>query len=226
MSGRQFRILLVAVVVSGVIGGMLSDYLLRSTATSARAELTGPAPEPGKETLVAHRLLIVDEQGNPRATLDPWGLSVNDSDSRAGISLLLGDGETVRPRLSLTNGRESFGTLSASVTSNGVPHLELYHNQRGIHCSADGSCTYMRLYSKGDGGGIRLAADADEDATIVLEEADGQGSTGLRRLADGTGGLWISDSGGIERARVKVASDGSPEFRLRDKKQQTIWSAP
>jgi len=226
MSGRQFWILLVAVVVSGMIGGMLSERLLRSTPTSAHAEVSGPAPEPGKETLLAHRLVIVDKQGNPRATLDPWGLSVIDADSRASISLLLGDGDTVRPRLSVTNGQESFGTLSASVTPNGVPHLELYHNQRGIHCSADGSRTYIRLLCKGDGGSIRLAADADKAATIVLQEADGQGSTYLRRSADGTGGLWISDSGGIERARVKVASDGSPEFRLRDKKQQTIWSAP
>ena len=226
MSGKQFWVVLVAVTVSGVIGGMISDRLLRSTCTPAHANLSGPAPESGKETLVAHRLLIVDEQGNIRATLDPWGLRVNDPSSRASIGLLLGDGDTVLPRLSLTNGEEHSGTVSASVTPNGVPHLALLHSQRGTRCSADDSCTYVQLHSNANGGGIRLAVDADEDATIVLEEADGQGSTGLRRLADGTGGLWISDPGGIERARVEVDSKGRPELRLRDKNQRTIWSAP
>ena len=226
MSGKQFWIVLVAVVVSGVIGGMVSDRVLRSTPAPAQANISGPAPEPGKETLVARRLLIVDEQGNIRATLGPWGLRVNDPSSTANIRLLLGDGDTVLPRLSLTNGQKGSGTISASVAPNGVPHLALQHSGLGIHCSADSSFTYIRLHSKADGGGIRLAVYEDEDAAIVLEEADGQGSTGLRRLADGTGGLWISDSRGIQRARVEVDSEGSPELRLRDKDKQTIWSAP
>ncbi len=226
MSGKQFWIVLVAVVVSGVIGGMVSDRVLRSTPAPAQANISGLAPEPGKETLVAHRLLIVDEQGNTRASLGPWGLRVNDPSSRANIRLLLGDGDTVLPRLSLTNGQKGSGTVSASVAPNGVPYLMLQRGGKVIQCSVEEQYAHLRIRGTGDGGGIRLAVDEDDDATIVLEEADGQGSTGLRRLADGTGGLWISDSRGIQRARVEVDSEGSPELRLRDKDQQTIWSAP
>ncbi len=153
------------------------------------------------------------------------GLRLSDPDGEANISLLLGDGDMVLPRFTMVGGGEVRGTVGASVSPNGMPSLMLQQQGgQSIQCSVNDSMASMGI--RDNVGHIRLSVDKDGDGIIVLEEGDGQGSTCLRRLTDGTGGLLISDSGGIERARVEVDSGGSPVLRLRNQDQQTIWCAP
>lgn len=63
MTRAQFRILMLLTVVSGLVGGGLSDWLFRGLA--ARAAQTTVAPK----MIEAQEFRLVDEKGNKRAAL-------------------------------------------------------------------------------------------------------------------------------------------------------------
>ena len=63
MSKRQFRILMVLTVISGLVGGGLSDWLFRGLPVRAAQSTVAP------QVIEAQEFRVVDAEGNTRARL-------------------------------------------------------------------------------------------------------------------------------------------------------------
>jgi len=114
MSSRQFKLLLVLVVVSGLAGGALGRWLL-----PGRAAFAG---EEALQVVTAREFRLVDEEGKLRARLG-WGnegvpgLSFYDAAGEERVVLVAGEDHaalgfndaTGKPRASLAGGEFGFG---------------------------------------------------------------------------------------------------------------------
>lgn len=220
MSRGQFCMLVFVVAIAGVFGG----YLAQRTSWGARQAYAGiqPAmPEPGKETVVAHRLIVVDGEGSPVVRVSQEGIVM----SRPGAEVKLGivGGEQRQPWFAL---RRAGGELRAHIGPEGNAELSVQRSVGpGVTCLASDSNAMLSVWSGQGAEGVKLHRGTNS-GSIVIEEPDGQGSTSLSRGDDGSSALRVSDGQGHVRARVELPAEGDPHIALRDEEEITFWSAP
>jgi len=201
MSKAQFRILMLLTVISGLVGGGLSDLLFRGLAARAAQATTAP------KVIEAQEFRVVDGAGKPRAELGadsngaPYLCLLDAEGKRRAMLILFQDG---RPQLSLI-GAEGMPSVLLGMGLVGGPELAL--------CDAAG----MRLVDMkvlGDGGRLWLRG-ANESPRVSLSGSGYCGNLWLfggdldgRHMRVSLGGnydgcaLTISDAEGHHRAVV------------------------
>lgn len=174
MNGKQFRILAVLTVISGFLGGAVSNLALRGGPALAQGDDATP------DVVRARRFELVDAEGRMRAALgflvtgDP-ALRLFDAagntqaqlsvDDEGNLALVLCDAAE-KPRASLM------------VLDDGVPGLFLYdaagEEQAQLSVPADGG---PGLWLRGAAGGTRalLCVPADGGPALRLYDAKGTG---------------------------------------------------
>ena len=145
MTSRQFRVLVVLTLVSGFVGGAVSNLLLRGTPAQAQAGA------PVQDVVKAKRFDLVDDAGKPRASLGVMpggaqGLLLFDDGGKPRASL--GVSPDGSPSLflfdSATKGRL---LLALTPDAEGSPGLWLYdlastERTKKIALKADGTLAW------------------------------------------------------------------------------------
>ncbi len=220
MSRVQFCILVCVVAVAGVFGG----YLAQRTSSGSRgayADIQPAMPEPGRETILAHRLMILDKEGARVVDIGPSGIVM--SRPGAEVKLGIGGGEQGQPWFAL---RRAGGELRAYIGPEGNAELSVQRSVGpGVTCQASDSNAMLSVWGGQEAEGVKLHRGT-KSGSIVIEEPDGQGSTSLYRGDDGSSALRVSDGKGRVRARIELPAEGDPHIALRDEEQITFWSAP
>ena len=216
---RRQLVSLAVVAIAGLLGGFISDQLM-ARHRPAHAEIRPTMPEPGQETLRTHRLLVLDEEGNTVVRVDQDGIMA----TRAGAEVKFGIlGKDAHPWLAMAG---KGGRLETYISPEGAVNLRAGRQVGpGVGWSVSDSSAMLSVSSGDEAQGIRLTQSATGGA-IVIEEADGQGSTSLARGADGTTALRLADAKGVDRARIKVPATGDPQMALLDEERIAFWTAP
>lgn len=169
MTNKQFRILAVLTLVSGFLGGAVSDALLRGAPAAAQG---GGAVQ---EVVVSKTFKVVDSEGRGRAYLGTLsdgsvGLTLFDAGANNGISMaVLANG---RSALTLNHGGKTRGALG--ILPSGSPGLTL--------ADADGTQRAM------------LAVAPDGTPGLGLGDVGGSVQAMLTVPRDGGPGLVLLDS--------------------------------
>jgi hypothetical protein len=200
MTGAQFKVLALLVVVSGLVGGALSGWLFTGRPAFAEGD------EPVQSVVTAHELRIVSPGGKLLASLGPGHLSFAEAQqvalrfydaqgahqakfglSRAGYpTLSMWDPKSHRrvtldvadfPRLSFVDG-EGRTLIKLGLLEGGYPMLGFYNEQerRQLHLGVIGNTAVLGLCNvEGNPlAGLSVASAANEPQFIL---SDGEGHT-------------------------------------------------
>ncbi len=154
MNGKQFRVLAVLTVVSGFLGGAVSNLALRGAPALAQG---GGAVH---ETVRARRFELVDNRGETRAMLATWDYNT--------LGLFLVDAAGKR-RAELTTRDDGGSSLSLFDTGGG---------RRVLLGTKAGGFPHLALFDAAGKTRASLVIEADESP--VLYTSDAQGTTRAR----------------------------------------------
>jgi len=190
MSKAQFRVLMLLTVVSGLVGGALSDWLFRGL----------PARAAAPQVIEAQEFRLVDSDGKKQAALQfdkmlgGPELCLYDAtgQERAGLSLIGGN----HPYLAINDatGQQRVGL---TLWEDGGPGLGLWDAM----------------------GQLRVALGIQEDGRpgLRLKDATGQQRVGLGLgIEEGNPVLSLWDAAGETRAQLRLTPDDSPTLGLWD----------
>lgn len=222
MTRKESVCMVVVAMATGLVGGMLSGWLVRGEPVIAQ-ETASPA-----KVVAAEEFRLVDRDGKPRA-----GLVAQDGGA-ASLAFYDGSGKI----------RAEFGVNAA-----GVSELALY-DQAGKQRKPEGFAYLFvlpnggpRLSLVGDAANLTVAGPqlaghatlkVEPDHTPVLSlEGHGKGAALLTMLHDGNPSFVLYDPEGYRRAMLEVSEmaakgKGAPRsgLMLLDKSEKLIWSAP
>lgn len=187
MSKTQFRILMLLTVVSGIVGGALSDWLFRGL----------PARAAAPQVIEAQEFRLVDSYGKKRAVLQ---FSEVLAEPELSIYDAAGQG-----RVSLKVMREGpyLDMCDAAGKSRAGLWLDWEGPRLGRWDAAGELRTLLRLLPGGS-------------PSLALYDAAGLQRFGLYMLEDGAPNLCLYDTAGKRRTALRLLTDGSPSVVLWD----------
>jgi hypothetical protein len=172
MNSRQFRVLAVLTVVSGFLGGAVSNLLLQGAPAMAQA---GGAVQ---EVVRAKEFALIDDEGRTRAQLG------RNSNGCFGAWVFDAAGE---------------GRLSLTVGPDGYPAMLLYDAagkaQVRLGANPDGSSYLSVLHAAGKAQ-ARMAVLPDGTPYLALADAAGRIRADLSLLPDGSPHFLLLDAAG------------------------------
>ncbi|HEY3397972.1 MAG TPA: hypothetical protein VGM19_09985 [Armatimonadota bacterium] len=188
MTKSQFRILIVLTVVSGFLGGAVSNLLLRGAPVAAQmAEAKAP------DAVRAKTFEVVDDQGNVCARLGV--------DEEGGSSLDL---------------YGVVGKTGAVLSDTGISLHDAAGRPRALLGTGNDGSPLLGLYDATGDVRAGLSLQTDGSPILGMMDAAGEMRVSLHTLADERIGLSLYDSAGEGRASLGLAADGSPGLSLAD----------
>jgi len=180
MSKRQFRILMLLTVISGLVGGGLSDWLFRSLPASGAQTTTAP------KVIEAQEFCVVDKEGNTRGKfgISEKGivrLGLYEAAGKRTIGLVLEEHGVYG--LVLFDGPEN-RRVDLGVTQDGTIGFNLY--------DADGKALFSAPRIGGDTALPSLLTTASVVESRIDGEFEGWSGETIFKLANGQ--IWQQSS--------------------------------
>ena len=191
MKRKQYLLLVVLTIVSGLVGGAVSNWLLMPK--MAVADEKQPIMS-GDKVITANAFHLVNEENRIRAKLEM-------ADGNARLSLLNEKGQT---RLRL------YG--------DGYTGMYLFSNERraGIALGmSPGGSPIMGFYDKAGRLCMSFLSSSGSSSIHFHDEAN-RARMSLMTLSDGSSSIHFRDRGERDRIRLGTLSDGSPFISLLD----------
>jgi len=248
MSRIQYGLILIVAVVSGLIGGGVSNWLFRG-------ELAFAQKPPHTEVIRAGKFEVVDKDGKVRA-----GLMVKDGESptlslfdKEGNDLVLMSLSSTGEAVLAFRDKGPKARLSLTLLKEG-PRVDLWDTEgknirAALRTGADGA-PLLELFNKYTERRAAFGIDKDDKPGLSFDDQtgktrltlglEGEGVAFLRLLdkenvaraglsvgAEGTpAGLSLQGKGGNVRAVLATGTDSNPVLNFLDEGGQIIWKAP
>lgn len=207
MSSEQFKLLVVMIVVSGLVGGLLGSWLL-----PGRAAFAG---EEALQVVTAREFRVLDEEGKLRARLG-WGnegvpgLSFYDAAGEERVVLVAGEDHAAlgfndaagKPRASLAGGEFGFGLSLYDAA--GRPRVWLaLEKENPVLALGDVLGKEVVLLSQGGPISAEVMLQVVEgEPALILSDAVGKPRATLHLKPGGQPGLTLTDEAGNVRAML------------------------
>ncbi len=246
MSKAQFRILMLLTVVSGLVGGALSDLLFRGL--PARAAQTTTAPK----VIEAQEFRLVDEAGNNRAALafnvvgNP-ALFMYDAEGELRLQLLVSEDEGAGVALYDGTGQEHVQLIGLGI-EDGQPALCLWdaaQKQRATIGLDGDEQPFLELSGVFGAEKAMVTLGFDEHGRSLLNLHDacktgaqlssapglwllddtGKPQVGLNTAGGHGGALSLADAGGRPRASLMVLGERGRLSLFSDKGEPRVLLA-
>jgi len=217
MSKRQFRILMVLTVVSGLVGGGLSDWLFRGLPARAAQATTPP------KVIEAQEFRLVDEEGSLLAFLGAdEGLPILCfAGAENNPQVLIGVVEEGAPGVALADAEGQLRTVLGFDEATGETGLVLYDEAEHVRASfilgLDGNPELSILDIEEEPRALlTLAAGPDEGVYPVLSLWDNKGQmrAGLGLFEGQDPAMSFYDALGEYRLGLKLLDNGRPNIGL------------
>jgi hypothetical protein len=222
MTRKESMCMLTVALGAGLVGGMLSGWMLRGEPVVAQA-----TPPPAK-VLAAEEFRIVGKDGKVRAALGVQGdgaTSLTFYDGKGAARAEMGINAAGVSELALYDQagkqRKPDGFAYLFVLPDGGPRLSLV-----------GDAANLTVTSPEQGGYATLKVEPDHTPILSLEGRD-KGAALLTMLKDGNPSFVLYDPEGYRRAMLEVSEMGArgkgpprSALMLLDKNEKLIWSAP
>lgn len=211
MNKKQYCLLVILVIVSGVIGGGLSNWMLMGEFAFAR-KLVSYGISPNKQIITAQELRLIDIDGNEQITIGPnstgdprivfWNTKTHSS------SIILGLNKEKEPGLVFwDNNGKSRATLL--LNDNGNPKLRFIGDDGKANC-------------------ITLGISSDGEPGLALFDHSGAKRSELTVSSD-EAALGFLDNKGVKRFGFGMLTENndmlkeSPMLYLRENDEQAYW---